>query len=65
MRDFGVECYNELKAAGESKEVLEDHKALIQNSLKRGYFLSLGDPDNIIDNDPRFKKCQEDIEALN
>lgn len=65
MRDFGVECYNELKAAGESKEVLEDHKALIQNSLKRGYFLSLGDPDNIIDNDPRFRKCQEDIEALN
>ncbi len=65
MRDFGVECYNQLKDNGATNEELEEHKALIQNSLKRGYFLSLGNPDNVIDNDPRFKKCQEDIEALN
>ena len=64
MRDFGVECYTELKSKGADKEELDKLKALIQNSLKRSYFLSLGDPGNIIDRNPRFRKCQEDIEEL-
>ncbi len=64
MRDFGEEYYTDRKNAGADTTELQNIKNLIQNSLKRCYFLSLGEPDNIIDRDPRFRKCQEDIEAL-
>lgn len=59
MRDFGVEYYNERKDAGADKAELQGIIDLMQNSLKRGYFLSLGTPDNVIDNDPRFRACQQ------
>ena len=59
MRDFGVEHYNERKTAGADKAELQSIIDLMQNSLKRGYFLSLGNPDNVIDNDPRFRACQQ------
>ena len=65
MRDFGVEYYNERKNTGADNSELQGIKNAMQSNLKRGYSFSLGEPDNIIDRDPRFRKCQEDIEALN
>ena len=47
-----------------SAEELELIKSIAQHALKRCYQLSLGEPDNIIDRNPRFRKCQEEIEAL-
>jgi len=66
IRDFAIQHYKWVKENGERMEnELGEIKELTQNTLKRSYFLSLGEPNNIIDRDPRFRKCQEDIEALN
>ncbi len=64
IRDLTVEHYNYVKDKGGEKNELDKIKEIAQNTLKRSYFLSLGDPDNIIDNDQRFRKCREDIEDL-
>lgn len=59
MRDFGVEYYIERKNAGADDAELESITIRMQNQLKKGYSLTLSDPDNIINNDPRFKACQQ------
>lgn len=61
MRDFGVEYYYFRKENGADKVELENIIAWLQNSIKRCYMYSLGEPDNILDNDPRFKACQTSI----
>jgi len=65
IRDFSMEHYNYVKKSDGADSELENIKAIAQRMIKRCYQLTLGEPDNIIDNDPRFRKCQEDIEALN
>ncbi len=61
MTEFGIEYYNFCKSNGADKVRLEEIIAWIHNSIKRCYMYSLGTPDNILDNDPRFKACQEAI----
>lgn len=65
IRDFSIEHYNYVKGNGGTNNDLDEIKAIAQSMIKKCYSFTLGKPDNIIDNDPRFRKCQEDIEALN
>lgn len=65
IRDFSIEHYNYVKENGGTNNDLENIKAIAQRMFKRCYTCTLGEPDNVIDRDPRFRKCQEDIEALN
>ncbi len=65
MRDFGVEYYYFRKEKGADKKELDEITAWLHNSIKRCYMHSLGTPDNIIDNDPRFKACQTSVCELN
>lgn len=65
IRDISIVHFNYLKNNGANSEELENIKAIAHDGLKRCYYYSLGEPDNIIDRNPRFRKCQEDIEALN
>lgn len=65
IRDISIHHYNYMKNKGAAADELESIKAIAQDGLKRCYYYSLGEPGNIIDSDPRFRKCQEDIEALN
>ncbi len=65
MKDFGIEYYTFRKENGADKIELEQIIAWLHNSIKRCYMHSLGTPDNIIDNDPRFKACHSAINQLN
>lgn len=65
IRDISVNRYNYMKNKGAAADELESIKAIAQDGLKRCYYYSLGEPGNVIDCNPRFRKCQEDIEALN
>lgn len=65
IRNISIRHYNYMKDKDTSTDELKLIKSIAQHALKRCYQLSLGEPDNIIDRNPRFRKCQEDIEALN
>ena len=61
MTDFGMEYYNFRKEKGAEKADLDEIIAWLHNSIKRCYMHSLGTPDNILDNQPRFKACQDRV----
>jgi len=61
MRDFGIEYYKFRKEKGADRVELDGIIAWLQNSIKRCYMHSLGTPDNILDNHPRFKACQDEV----
>lgn len=62
--EFGFTCYEEFKAKGFAPAVLKEIVNDFKISLRKSYCLCFPTSDNIIANDPRFKKCEERLAAL-
>lgn len=61
MKDFGIEYYKFRKENGADRDELDEITAWLHNSIKRCYMYAFGTPDNLLDNNPRFKACQTAI----
>jgi len=63
--EFGVSYYEDCRSKGYAPETLKGIVNDFQIRLHKCYCLCFPTSDNVIANDPRFKKCEERLLALN